>query len=240
MKNSFLMPAVAGLLCSIVLFGCGSTDSAGVSINGSTDSAGGSIKESTIYNKYCDIVSSSDPKRWDGFALIDLDGDGVKELFATCIDGEREDEGIQPYMIAGCNKAGNPIVNDEFQDGVAGAGGYRGMLYFIEGKGLLHESMVFAPLGLPADTIYELKDGMTEIKDQGEFSVDSYDDAEDDSWDPFEHGSWSWNGETVSEEKYYEMLKESTCDTEGSLMSEIDWKSKDAIFEELKKYTSKK
>ena len=43
MKNSFLMPAVAGLLCSIVLFGCGSTDS-----------AGGSTKESTIYNKYCD------------------------------------------------------------------------------------------------------------------------------------------------------------------------------------------
>lgn len=229
MKNRVLMFTIAGLLSSLVLFGCGS---------GNT--AGGSTKESVIYNKYCDIVSGSDPKKWDGFALIDLDGDGVNELFATCIDGEREDEGIQPYMIAGYNKADDLIVNDELQDGVAGAGGYRGSLYYIECKGILHESMVFAPLGLPADTIYELKDGKTEIKDQGEFSVDSYDESEDDSWDPFEHGSWSWNGETVPEEKYNEMLKEATGDTEGSLMSEIDWKDKDAILEELKKYTSVK
>ena len=185
-----------------------------------------------IYRKYQDIVSESDQKKWDGFALIDLDDDGVCELFATCINGEREDESMQPYMIVGHNND-EPVINDELQDGVAGAGGYRGTLYYLEGKGILHESMTFAPFGLPADNIYVLNNGKLEISDQGEFSIDSYNGQEDEEWDPLEHGSWNWNGQTVTEEEYKEKIKEATRATEGFPVCEIEWKDRDTIQKEL-------
>ncbi len=217
MKKRLLPVTMITLLGALALFGC----------------AGKSNANAGIYGKYLTIVSEADPKKWDGFALIDLDGDGVKELFATCIDGEREDESIQPYMIVGQNN-GETVINDELQDGVAGAGGYRGTLYCLEGKGLLHESMTYAPFGVPADAIYVLKNGKIEISDQGEFSVEVGDGSEDEDWDPFENGSWTWNGENVTEEEYYKKVKDATGDTEGISMSEIEWKSKDDIQNELK------
>ncbi len=217
MKKRLLPVTMITLLGALALFGC----------------AGKASANAGIYGKYIDIVSEADPKKWDGFVLVDLDGDGVMELFATCINGEREDESIQPYMIVG-NNNGETVINDELQDGVAGAGGYRGTLYCLEGKGLLHESMTYAPFGVPADTIYVLKNGKIEISGQGEFSVDDYDGTEDDEWDPFEHGSWKWDGESVTEDEYYEKVKEATTDTEGTSMSEMEWKSKEDIQKELK------
>ncbi len=190
--------------------------------------------DGNVYDDYCSIVSNADPKKWDGFELIDLDGDGVCELFATCIDGERFDEGIQPYMIAGYNNSGT-VVNDDLQDGVAGAGGYRGTLYYLEGKGLLHESMTYAPFGIPADTVYVLNDGKIEVSDQGSFSLDSYENSEEEGWDPLDHGSWIWNEKTVTEEDYKENLRKATENTTGLPLSEIKWKNKDTILEELKK-----
>lgn len=215
MKKRILMIITAALLGSFLISGCSSA-------------------EKKIYEKYSGIVSGLDEKKWDGFALIDLDGDGVKELFATCINGEREDQSIQPYMIVGHSDK-DTVINDELQDGVAGAGGYRGELYYLEGKGILHESMTFAPLGLPADTVYVLKNGSIEISDTGEFSVESFDDAEDEGWDPLKHGYWSWNGERVDEDRYREMLREATKDTDGLPMSGIEWQDKDTILEEIKR-----
>ncbi len=199
------------------------------------DAAGktsGGIDAADVYSAFSKIVSDSDPKQWDGFALIDLDGDGVDELFATCIEGEREDESMQPYMIVGHDNNGT-VINDELQDGVAGVGGYRGMLYYLEGKGLLHESMTYAPYGVPADSVYVLKDGRIEICDQGDFSVESASDTDDGSWDPMEHGTYTWNGETVTEEEYYGKLNEATQNTEGLPLSEIDWKTKEEILKDL-------
>ncbi len=216
MKKRLLLITAVMVLGTFVLYGCAAKDG---------------TKEA--YKKYLDIVSNADPEKWDGFALIDLDGDGVQELFATCLEGVREDEGIQPYMIVALNN-GEPVVNDELQDGVAGAGGYRGTLFYLGGKGVLHESMTYAPFGVPADAVYVLKDGNIEISGQGEFSVDEFDGTEDEEWDPLEHGSWTWNGEEVSEEEYYKKLNELTSDTEGTPVSEISWKSKDDIQKELK------
>lgn len=98
---------------------------------------------------------------------------------------------------------------------------------------ILHESMTFAPFGLPADTIYVLNNGKLEISDQGEFSIDSYNDEEDEEWDPLEHGSWAWNEQTVTEGEYNEKLKEATRAMEGFPVSEIEWKDKDVILKEL-------
>ena len=233
MKKGLLLITMI-VFCSFVFFGCGGTNSKNGSVG---EAASGTQKEQveakTVHKDYYDIVSKADPKQWDGFALIDLDGDGVNELFATFIDGEREDPGIQPYMIVGYNNTA--IINDELQDGVAGAGGYRGTLYYLEGKGILHESMVYAPFGTPADTIYALKDGKIEIMGQGEFTVDDFAGSEDEGWDPLEHGSWTWNGQNVTEEEYNGKVREATNDTEGLPMSEIDWKSKEDIQKELER-----
>lgn len=233
MKKGLLLITMI-VFCSFVFFGCGGTNSKNGSVG---EAASGTQKKQveakTVYKDYYDIVSKADPKQWDGFALIDLDGDGVNELFATFIDGEREDPGIQPYMIVGYNNTA--IINDELQDGVAGAGGYRGTLYYLEGKGILHESMVYAPFGTPADTIYALKDGKIEIMGQGEFTVDDFAGSEDEGWDPLEHGSWTWNGQNVTEEEYNGKVREATNDTEGLPMSEIDWKSKEDIQKELER-----
>ena len=255
MKKRIILITAAVLLESFLLCGCGGTGTAAAPEEGTvaaseeqTDTGSGAETAQTgadtetgaeraAYEDFYGIVSDADPKKWDGFSLIDLDGDGIYELFATCIEGEREDEGIQPYMIAAYNN-NKSTVNDALQDGVAGAGGYRGTLYYIEGRGILHESMTYAPFGIPADTVYVLKDGAVEISDTGEFSLDSYDDTEGDNWDPFEHGSWSWNGENVTEEEYYEALKKATGDSEGLPLCEIDWKSRDTMLEELKSLSS--
>ncbi len=248
MKRKLLVMTTVMVLVSSALLGCGSTDSdnepvtesalesTDVKVEAELDSDVTQGDGSDIYKEYHDIVSGIDTKEWDGFALIDLDGDGVKELFATCIDGEREDPGIQPYMIIGYKADGTAVKNEELQDGVAGAGGYRGNLYYLEGKGILHESMVFAPFGIPADSIYTIKDGLVETTDMGEFVLDIENiPEEDDDWDPLETGSWTWNGETVTEEEYYNNVREATGDTEGLPMSEIAWKSKDEILKVLEK-----
>ena len=188
--------------------------------------------DTEIYRAFYDIVSDADPGEWDGFQLIDLDGDGIFELFATCIDGEREDPGIQPYMIVGHNDEG-VVVNDQLYDGVAGAGGYRGSLYFLEGTGKLHESMAYAPFGVPSDRVYLIMDGEITETDMGEFAVDTEAAPESDDWDPFENGQWLWNGSPVTEDDYENSLKEATDNMDGKALSEMDWMGKDGALEQL-------
>ena len=185
-----------------------------------------------IYRRFYDIVADADPMAWDRFNLIDLDGDGVFELFATCIDGEREDPGIQPYMIVG-HKDEEVIKNDELYDGVAGAGGYRGALYYLEGKGKLHESMLFAPLGEPSDRVYTLKDGEIVDTDMGEFVADRTSDMSADDWDLYENGKWHWNGKTVTEDEYKNKLREATDNMQGKPLAEIDWMSRERLQKKL-------
>ena len=185
-----------------------------------------------IYRKFSDTVADADPAEWDAFSLIDLDGDGIFELFATCIDGDREDPGIQPYMIVG-HKDEDVIKNDELFDGVAGAGGYRGALYYLEGKGKLHESMIFAPMGEPADRVLSLKDGEITETDIGEFTADRTSDMYGDDWDLFEHGEWKWNGRTVTEDEYKNSLRDATDNMQGKPLSEIDWMSRKRVQSKL-------
>ncbi len=189
--------------------------------------------EKNIYDDYYEIVSNADSSKWDGFQLLDLDGDGMPELFATCIDGERVDPGMQPYMIVG--HYGNDIfINDELADGAAGAGGYRGQLYCLKGVGMLHDSAVYAPLGEPSDTVYVLDQGKIKYKVSGSFEADTDSAPDGDDWDLFEHGSWKWDGLTVTEDEYKKKLREATDNTMGFPMCEIDYMDKESMLEVLR------
>ena len=124
-----------------------------------------------IYKEFFDYISDADPSEWDGFKLIDLDGDGIYELFATNSNGKSEDPAMQPYLVLGHNDDGI-VINDFLQDGVAGVGGYRGSLYCLEGHGKIYESAIYAPFGEPSDTVYVLDDGELILSDQGYFEFD--------------------------------------------------------------------
>ncbi|WP_022763587.1 hypothetical protein [Butyrivibrio sp. AD3002] len=187
-----------------------------------------------IYEEYYTIVDQADPLKWDGFQLIDLDEDGTPELFATCTNENRPDPGMQPYMIVGYNDQG-VVMNDDLGDGVASAGGYRGTLYYLPGTGKLLDSAIQAPLGLPSDTIYEMKDGSINYTQYGGFDVTEYPDDDDyNSWDPMEHGEWNWMNEPVSEDEYKQKFLEATENTSGIAMSEIDYMDKESILKKLK------
>ena len=187
------------------------------------------------FSDYYEIVSNADPNEWDAFKLIDLDGNGTPELFATCISGKRDDPGIQPYMVVGQGENGI-VVNDELQDGVAGAGGYRGSLYYIEGKGKIYDSAFYAPFGEPADTIYILDNGEIKTLSYGYFEADRTSSIEDEDWDLYEHGEWKWNDKVVTEEEYKKKYREAIDNTEGLPMSEIEYIDRDSMLEELKEY----
>ncbi|MBE5860094.1 MAG: hypothetical protein E7301_08230 [Butyrivibrio sp.] len=195
-----------------------------------------SAASDNIYSQYRSIVEQASSTEWDSFQLIDLDADGTPELFATCTDESRPDPGMQPYMIVGHN-ANGIVKNDEFADGVASAGGYRGTLYYIPGTGKLLDSAVNAPLGVPSDTIYEMKDGKIDYTVYGGFEVTEYpEDDNYDDWDPMEHGEWRWMDETVTEEEYKSKFAEATDNTHGVAMSEIDYMDKDSMLKELEKH----
>ena len=226
--------AAASLIGLCTVFG--STANSGPGIALQKKMAENTLQEratEAVYQEFYNAVSAADPVKWDRFKLIDLDEDGVFELFATCIDGRREDPGLQPYLIIGHNNAG-AVLNDGLFDGVAGAGGYRGVLFYLEGKGKLHESMTFAPFGEPADRVYSLTDGKITETDLGEFTADRAADLYSDDWDLFKNGEWKWNGKTVTEEEYSKNLKEATGNAEGKALCDIDWVSKETMLGELK------
>ena len=195
-----------------------------------------------FYDKLASIVNDADPKQWDSFALVDLDGDGIMELFAANFDGERDDPGICPYMIVAQDVTGEPVINDDLLfDGVAGAGGYRGSLYLLEGMGRLREVAFYAPLGTPADTIYVMEDGTIEILDYGYFETDSWGDLGDtsaDDWDLFEHGEWKWNDKVVTEEEYDSNLEADLRGARETAFSDLNWLSKEKVLQELKKFSA--
>lgn len=186
-----------------------------------------------IYKEFFDYVSGADSSEWDGFKLIDLDGDGVYELFAYNSNGYSDDPGMTPYLVLGHNDDGI-VINDFLADGVAGAGGYRGSLYCLEGHGKIHDSAVYAPYGEPADTIYTLEDGELITSDQGYFLVDRTVEMSDDQ-DIFENGDWRWNDHIVSEEEYEKNLEKATDYTDGYALYDINWVDKKTIKTELKK-----
>ncbi len=193
----------------------------------------------TIYDQYIDVVKNYKNEEWelklDKFALIDLDGDEVPELFAT---GEYVDEdffgGMQPYLIVG-NSENRAVVNDIMADGVAGAGGYRGTLYYLPGLGKIHDSAVYAPFGSPSDTIYIMKDGKIDTLVSGYFEVDAGNLPEnvDDNFDILDYGQWYWDGVPVDEGEYKKLFVEAIENTHGTALCDIDYMSKDEIIKVL-------
>ncbi len=193
----------------------------------------------TLYDEYIDVINNYKNEDWeikfDKFALIDLDGDEVPELFAT---GAYADEdymgGMQPYLIVGHNEKGD-VINDILADGVAGAGGYRGTLYYLPGLGKIHDSAVYAPFGSPSDTIYIMKDGKIDTLVSGYFEVDAGNLPEDidDDFDILDYGQWYWDGVPVDEGEYKKHFVEVIENTHGTALCDIDYMGKNEILKVL-------
>ena len=166
---------------------------------------------------------------WDNYVLEDLDGDGIKELIATCKSPERRDAGMQYYMIVGHNE--NGLVITQISDGVASAGGYRGEKYYIPGKGILYDRAVWAPNGDSSDKIFEFKNGLLEEKAYGRF---------DRNMDKPETGTWTWDEVLMSEEDYNKKLEAATENLSGKLLSEMPYKDKNSILKELDELMKRK
>ncbi len=205
----------------------------------SKDESADSNSGGTIYDEYIDIVNNYKNEEWeikfDKFALINLDDDEIPELFAT---GEYVDDsimgGMQPYLIVGHNESG-AVVNDIMADGVAGAGGYRGTLYYLPGLGKLHDSAVYAPFGAPSDTIYLMKDGKIDPLVYGDFEVDVEKLPENmgENDDILNYGQWYWDGVPMDEAEYKKQFVAAIENTHGVAVCDIDYMSKDEIIKLL-------
>ena len=158
-----------------------------------------------------------------------MDGDGISELFATCLNDNNECYQLymlQPYMIVGHDENGI-VINDDLADGTASAGGYRGTLYYLPGIGKIHDSAMYAPYGTPSDTVYIMKNGRIELLSSGYFSVDSSDLP--DNWS----GTWYWNDEIVDENEYNQRLISDLENTTGVALCDINYFGKEEMIKAL-------
>ena len=191
-----------------------------------------------IYAGYAAIVSNpkafewrdfnvmADGYNWDGFQLIDFNGDGIEELIATNRDENRFDGGIQYYMIVSQNENGL-VVNYVF-DGVASAGGYRGSKSYIAGKGI-YDDAIYAPYGTPNFSFRVFEKGKLVVKESGYLDVNrDYEYPE-----CMEKGTWYWNDKAVTEAEYNEKVKELTQNDSGKTLESIDYIDKDTMLRTL-------
>ncbi|MCR4903175.1 MAG: zinc-ribbon domain-containing protein [Butyrivibrio sp.] len=195
-----------------------------------------------IYESYLEIVQNAKDVEWDNFALIDFDGDDIPELFATCLNENNESMQLymlQPYMIVGHNDDG-VVINDDFADGAASAGGYRGTIYYLPGIGKFHDSAEYAPYGGPADRVYAMNYGKIEKTGDGYFEVDenSIPQGEIEDFDITDYGSWHWNGQVVGKEEYSDNLRSAIENTKGKALCEISCVDKDEMISNLENMTT--
>ncbi len=200
--------------------------------NSNDNTTSSDSSNSAIYQAYYDEISKNTSYSWEGFQLIDLDGDNFPELFATGSNSENDFDSLQHYMIIGHNENGI-VVNDELADGVASAGGYRGTLYYIPGIGKLHDSAVFAPYIAPADTVYKMQDGKIDTEASGYFEPDMNVEPEGDDWDILDHGVWYWDGKEVSYDDYKSKLRSAINNTTGYELNGVNYISKDEMLKKL-------
>ena len=192
-------------------------------------------EDNSYYEEYLSVINETTDVEWDGFTLVDLDGDGADDLVCTCTN-EQNDSWImfslQPYMIVFGGAEGIEKY-DGLEDGVASAGGYRGNLYYLSGTRMIYDCAVYAPYGAPQDTIFLLENGQMSEAGQGYFLVNEDEIPTEGSVDILEYGEWKWNGEMVAKEQYEQNMNQLLGDHEKILLSGLDYLDRDAMTEAL-------
>ncbi len=180
-----------------------------------------------IYEQYYDIVSGLDDK-WDKFMFVYFDNDDIPDIVVSSSTPGLND--LDEYQIITRSKAGAE-VNDDLRDGVASAGGYRGQLYYVPGKGILYERTTNAPLNNPADYVYLLDDGHLTLYATGRTEVTDDYTGPDDT----ENMIWYWNDEEVSADEYEKKLKAETENLSGDALSSLFYVDKESMLNRLEK-----
>ncbi len=181
--------------------------------------------QNVLYEQYYDIISSLDAK-WDQFMLVYFDGDDLPEVFVSSTELDMND--LKEYLLIAHSRAGAE-VNDDLRDGVAGAGGYRGDLYYVPHKGILYENTYSAPFNNPGDYIYLLDDGrLTLYASERTEVMDDYEGPDD-----VEHMTWFWNDEEITPEEYEKKLNEETMNLSGDALSSLSYVDRESTLNKL-------
>lgn len=180
-----------------------------------------------LYQQYYDIVTGLDEK-WDRFMFVYFDQDDFPDIVVSSTQPDMND--LTEYLIITHSNAGAE-VNDDLRDGVAGAGGYRGMLYYVPKKGILYECMTNAPYNNPYDSVYLLDNGHLTLYASGRTEVmDGYEGPDD-----IEHLKWYWNDVEVTPEEYEEKLNAETMNLSGDALSELFYVDRESMLNRLEK-----
>lgn len=191
--------------------------------------------DNALFADYMALIQEPGLYGWDGFALIDLDLDGATDLVCTCTDYEFDElmtNNLQPYMIVFSGPDGLEKYED-LRDGVAGAGGYRGNLYYISGTRMVYDCAFYAPFGEPSDSVFLLENGEISVTASGYFDVNDAEVPSEGPIDILEYGDWKWNQEIVTKEQYEQNLDAVLGDYERIPLCELDYMDRDSIIEVL-------
>lgn len=180
-----------------------------------------------LYEQYYDIISGLDPK-WDRYQFVYFDQDDFPDVVISSSVPDMND--LTEYMIITRSNAGAEL-NEDLRDGVAGAGGYRGTLYYVPNEGILYELTSNAPYNNPCDSVYLLDNGHLTLYASGRTEIlDGYEGPDDT-----EHMIWYWNDVEVTPEEYEENLNAETKNLKGDALSSLFYVDRESMLSRLEK-----
>lgn len=168
------------------------------------------------YKAYYNWLAKEAPKEYKKYTLVKLDGDKVPELI-----GHYSVEYLDYYIV--CSYDGKNVVTQEFQEGVATAGGFRGSLLYIPKKGKILSSSFLAGTGDANDDIYALKKGKFKRVAAGESGYEFNGDQH-----------YTWNNKKVSKKNYNKKLKKVFNKSKGKSFTSLKYISKSKMKKKLK------
>ncbi len=180
-----------------------------------------------LYSQYYDIVAGLDDK-WDMFQFIDLTVEDFPSILITSTEEDPTDD-LQNYMLLTFSNAGAVLDEDSLRDGIAGAGGYRGTLYYVPNSGTIYEEIRYAPYNNPSDKVYLLDNGQIFLYASGYTEPTEEYEGPDDT----DHLVWFWNSEEVSADDYECSLKELTQEFTGIPFFNIEYVDKATMLSQL-------
>ena len=186
-------------------------------IAGPAVSVEAAITKKDAYLAYSAWLSSKKSDTYKKFKLLDLDGDGVEELFGKSANEDPYGE-VYSYVVLTYN--GTKLAKKSFQSGVASAGGYRGGTSILPGKGKIWENYISSGTGEGEDIIYTLKNGKFKKTATGTYSLASETNQ--------------WKGKTVSAKTYSKKLEKMFPSAKAKDLEKMSYQSRSKVLAKLK------